>query len=1770
MTPAPWIAGKFTAQYNLVLDITADGALVADPLVAYVDSGYVDDATPVPFSNQSSASWTNNTGVSRIFGVRAYAIRRLSESSIDWSVKFDIQGGTPGVCSTRVVGSDLFGPNPAFGQQCPPCTGSTSNSVDTRSGNEHYELPGVSVGGRGPGLDFRTGYNSLDAGYDGAMGRGWRNTYDMVLIKDPEGTRTVFQETGSTVTFTQTSPGIWQAPERFNATLVQKPNGSWEFVRQKSQTFTFRAEDGRLAKIGDRNGYETNLVYAAGVLDYVEDTAGRRLDFEWSQGRVTRIVDPLTGPQGPREITMNYSGDDLTGYKDIGGGQWKLTYDAQHRLTSVRTPRFTDAAAHPNKVWQYHYDAQGRVDWEEDPQDRRTEIHYNDPQPGATRVVEPDGDARVDWYDANGTRNKVTYGYGTSDASSTEYEFDTDTGMLTSTTDGRGKVWATQYNDPANPHRATKTIDPLDRERSMTWDADGDLLSVTDAEDVTTRYEYDTHGNLEKTIAAYATPDAAVTDLVYGDAAHPGDVTKAIDARAKEWTYSYAATTGDRLSATDPLGNQTTWQYNNLGWLTSTVSPKGNAAGADPASFRSTITYDKYGAPLEAANAANHKTQIEYDPDGHVTKVTDPSGDVSRNTWTAAGQLATAITGADTAAERTTTFSYDADGRLASWSADPASVWENDWDAQGRLKSQTDPNGEVTHYAYDKTSGLVALTQPGGDCGTTKTRCISYTRDDAGQLTGIDFTEDGANGAMGDIEFTYDNNGHRLTQHIAGSGPAAGTSTWEWTTLGQLKSQTDAAGQEVAYAWDPTGNLKELTYPGQTNPVVYGYDAAGRMNAVTDWTGNHTDFSYDANSNLTQAEYPADTGLVDKWTYDNLDRLDAITWDRAPGQSGGPLGSIDYAHNADGRITQATATGVPSGPTEYAYDSRHQLKTATGGTSTSGAGSYSYDDRGYLVGTPERFNAFDPAGQLERSRPALSVVGTAKMTNALSTTLTMTLPAGVVADDQIFVVATLQANQSVITPPVGYTVVAQDSLASGARIVVYRKTAVGGEATAVVKFSGGAKSLMAIVYRGVDPNDPVATSTTATANDTTSLTVPGPTLPGSGVHLVMVTGGVGNSAALTTTPPGDMTSQIAVDNQGQVASAISDQTFNEEGPVGAKTATFSRVNDAAGVLLALNRKSQTFDYDDRGRRTATTTEAASTTTYSYDQVGQLIGVNGPTGSPSDNLDGYAYDGDGLRIQAPINGQDTHFAWARAPGLPLLLNETAVDGDGDLDPTEVSSYIYGPGGQVLTRLDPQPDITRVGNTSVANASTSTPTIALTLPAGVEADDQILVAVAHNSSATPTVPTGYTDVGTWTNGTTVTRLWRRTATGDEPATLSVTFTNAFLAPKSAVMMVYRGVDPIDPIVDHDGAINTGTTVAIPSLDPTSTKDHVVAFSGSTAPGTNQVWTTPTGFTTRDQAKASGIAILGAERDTDTATATGPITFGFTPSSKLAAVGLVLRQAPAVERWHHGDHLGSTRILTDERGRTVGKASYTPYGKVAESTGETSRIGYAGQYTDPDTGLVYLRARYYDPNTSQFLTRDPLLDLTHEPYGYANNDAINGDDPTGMCAYFCLGAYNAAAAAASDLAFQGIMNVSQGCSFLSNINWGQTAKAGLTGFFVGGATTDLWRLSRAVKSAPTVTSTERLAPHPVKPAEALDRWNRFLGPGTHTDIHPRTGAIDPNRIVSADGRRSIRFGQQEMNSSPTKFHYHEETWSFDASANAWHVENLLVRVPFPKGSW
>jgi len=101
-------------------------------------------------------------------------------------------------------------------------------------------------------------------------------------------------------------------------------------------------------------------------------------------------------------------------------------------------------------------------------------------------------------------------------------------------------------------------------------------------------------------------------------------------------------------------------------------------------------------------------------------------------------------------------------------------------------------------------------------------------------------------------------------------------------------------------------------------------------------------------------------------------------------------------------------------------------------------------------------------------------------------------------------------------------------------------------------------------------------------------------------------------------------------------------------------------------------------------------------------------------------------------------------------------------------------------------------------------------------------------------------------------------------------------------------------------------------------------------------------------------------------------------------------------------HHDQQGSTRLLTNSEGKSTGKYTYTPYGAVEKhEESATTPLGYDGQYRSEDTGLIYLRARVYDPATAQFMSVDPLVSETGAPYSYADDSPVNEGDPGGLCA-------------------------------------------------------------------------------------------------------------------------------------------------------------------------
>jgi RHS repeat-associated protein len=98
-------------------------------------------------------------------------------------------------------------------------------------------------------------------------------------------------------------------------------------------------------------------------------------------------------------------------------------------------------------------------------------------------------------------------------------------------------------------------------------------------------------------------------------------------------------------------------------------------------------------------------------------------------------------------------------------------------------------------------------------------------------------------------------------------------------------------------------------------------------------------------------------------------------------------------------------------------------------------------------------------------------------------------------------------------------------------------------------------------------------------------------------------------------------------------------------------------------------------------------------------------------------------------------------------------------------------------------------------------------------------------------------------------------------------------------------------------------------------------------------------------------------------------------------------------------HHDQAGSTRLTTGSTGTVTGKCSYSAYGTPTCEGSSTTPLGYDAQYTSQDTGLIYMRARVYDPVTGQFLSVDPRDATTGAPYYYAGDNPVNEQDRTGL---------------------------------------------------------------------------------------------------------------------------------------------------------------------------
>ncbi|MFC5472736.1 RHS repeat-associated core domain-containing protein [Paraherbaspirillum soli] len=362
----------------------------------------------------------------------------------------------------------------------------------------------------------------------------------------------------------------------------------------------------------------------------------------------------------------------------------------------------------------------------------------------------------------------------------------------------------------------------------------------------------------------------------------------------------------------------------------------------------------------------NTTTSYEYDAMGNRTKIADPLGHVTTQSYDSLGRLMQQTQPAPTVGSSNPTVGYSYDGL-------------------GQLSTVTDPRNLVTSYSSDGLGNQTALTSP--DTGSTsktydvagnlktstdaRGKTTSYSYDALNRLTRIDYASGSA------TQFEYDggasgapNAKGRLTRMIDGSGQTS----YAYDGFGRLLSIVQTIGSTASttsYTYGSSGNTvgqrTSMTYPSG-NRINYGYDAAGRVNNLSLNPINATGGGTNTGSTiplLTGIGYTA-FGPVNAWTWGNSNTLSSSTYARGFDLDGRitsyPLGdplnngtnrSISY--DAAGRIVSSSHIGSGTGNNApanynqgYGYDNLDRL-TNVAGSSGANNQSFQYDANGNRI-----------------------------------------------------------------------------------------------------------------------------------------------------------------------------------------------------------------------------------------------------------------------------------------------------------------------------------------------------------------------------------------------------------------------------------------------------------------------------------------------------------------------------------------------------------------------------------------------------------------------------------------------------------------------------------------------------------------------------------------------------------------------------------------------------------------------------------------------------
>ncbi len=1084
--------------------------------------------------------------------------------------------------------------------------------------------------------------------------------------------------------------------------------------------------------------------------------------------------------------------------------------------------------------------------------------------------------------------------------------------------------------------------------------------SVTDAEQNTTRYEHDAFGRVR------GETDAAGTRTMHTFTPRGQHATTVVE----DWTGDPSGTVRDLTVVSNA--------YDPAGRLASTTDAMG-----------STTTFTYFDDGLSATTTAKQVTQADgtrhdivleantYDPAGNLTKQVTGGG---RTTETfavdALGRTTVAVLDPG-GLNRVSTFAYDGDDRITeqtqSVTADKKVTTTAEYDAPGNITKETVTDGTTTHtitQTYDDRGLPLTTVSPRGNAAGADPAAYTstYRYDELGRLV--------------------EESGPEVEAEENGQTPVTVRPTvmTGYNAFGEATANRDARGQVTRAEVDRLGRTTAVTLPDYTPPGVAApliattrtaYNSLGLPQTVTDPLGRVTRYGYDQLGQLTSRTEPvADAAAA----LAALESSDPALLD-SPGMDGG--GVTRYTWTPTG--LQLSVTDPTGARTEATYDELGRMLTSTTverfPTPQNLVTRYTWDDADNQVAS------MTPGG-----------VTTTGTYNAAGEPLTLTDRAGTTR----FGYDGLGRPTEAVDATNRRTTTAYDALDNVTQITEFGtgttalRTRTGefdadGNLIAVISPETEARTTYSYdalgqMTRQVEPVSETESITTAFGYDAAG-------------NRTRLTDGRGNKTVYTfntwglpesTIEPATAAHPGAADRTWTTIYDMLGQAVTERLPGGVERRMtydgLGRLVQETGVGAEATTADRTLGYDLAGRLTSVgSDQALNPNTYTYNDRGQLLTADGPAGNVT-----YTYDADGNMTSRSdgkyttsygydtagrlewlwngMTGADIWYEWDAA-GRPLM-EQYAIQPEGSAEWVESArrSFGYDSLGRLTDDVVTTPD--------------EATDIAVTRYA-YDLDDRLTWKGTTGKAGAGEHVYGYDQAGRlayWTGGGKTTlyewdaagnrvKAGTATATYDERNRLLTDGTSTYgYTPRGTLSTVEKGNDIQSLAFD--------------------------AFERKVTDGTSTF-----GYDSLDRMTTNGTATFRYDGGSNNLLGDGTSDYSRTPGGELLA-----STDGTTTQWSLTDqHTDLVAGLSIDGREVTGSTAYDPFGVKTATEGDMPAVGYQSGWTDPDSGDVNMAARWYQPGTGRFASRDTWLlgagsSAQANRFAYANADPLNGTDPTG----------------------------------------------------------------------------------------------------------------------------------------------------------------------------